>query len=374
MMFRNFRSLVRVGVVGAAFLIGCGPDRGDGNAHSNTDPNSNGPGVDMAGATFDGGYSDKCGVQNFMLQPGLPPEVMIVLDRSGSMTSDFDGGTRWSKISDAVNQVVAGLQGMIGWGLTVFPTDSNCGTSSTVAVDVANMNASAIAAKIMSYSPDGNTPTADAISKAAAYMEARTTPNPKYLLLSTDGEPNCGTLGSQCLCPLGGSVNAMGQCCAGSICYGPCLTVPTDSGATDAVKAVTDAATAGVHTFVLGVASDSGDSDTLNMLATAGDEPQSGSTKYYEITSSMDLVTAVNTIAGQIISCSFQLSSPPPMDLSLVEVDLDGNMVPHDTTHANGWDFGPANKSIQFYGPACTSLQMNAAAMIQAIYHCPPTL
>jgi len=255
----------------------------------------------------------------------------------------------------------------------VFPTDSDCGTSSTVAVTIDVMNATAIATKIDSYTPDGNTPTADAVKNAAAYMAARTTSNPKYLLLSTDGEPNCGTLGTTCTCVLG-TPNAMGQCCVGPVCYGPCLNVPTDDGTAQAVQAVTDAATAGIHTFVIGVASDSSDSDALDQLAVAGKEARSGTDKYYPVTSGMDLVTAVNTIAGQIISCSFALSSAPPSDLDLVEVDIDGNPVTRDATHMNGWDFGPGNMSIQFYGAACTGLQGSSTSKVQAIYKCPPTL
>jgi hypothetical protein len=353
--------------------IGCGAGRDDGEAHRNPGDPQTGPGTDGGVVEFDGGFSDKCGVQDFMLAKGLPPEVMIVLDRSGSMSTDFDGGTRWSKIGDAVKSVVAGLTGMIGWGLTVFPTDNDCGTSSTVAVAIDVMSAAAIAMKIDGNSPGGNTPTADAIKKAADYMAARTTPNPKYLLLATDGEPNCGAITSTCTCVIG-SPDASGQCCIGSTCFGACLMVPTDDGAPKAIQAATDAATAGIHTFVIGVASDSGDSDTLNKLAVAGGEARSGSEKFYPVTSGMDLVTAVNSIASQIISCSFALSSPPPSDLDLVEVDLSSVMVPRDPTHMNGWDFGPGNMSIQFFGAACTSLQTATGSAVQAIYHCPPTL
>jgi hypothetical protein len=360
-------------VLWALLLGACAPDRG-GVARSR-DPGDpiGGPDPGDLSVSFDGGYSDKCGVQNFTLQKGLPPEVMIVLDRSDSMSTSFGSGTRWSEVTNAVEQVVAALQGMIGWGLTVFPSDDNCGTSANVDVTVAAMNSSAIAAKISSYMPGGNTPTAAAVKQAAAYMASRTTMNPKYLLLSTDGEPNCGTFGTTCICLLG-TLNSSGQCCDGATCYGPCLTVPTDDGAQKAVQAVTDAASAGVHTFVIGVSADSGDDASLNQLATAGQEPRAGATKYYAVGSQADLISAVNAIAGQIISCSFALSSTPPGDPSLVEVDVDSTQVVRDPSHMNGWDFGPGNLSIVFYGAACAGLQMGSGSMVQAIYKCPPTL
>ncbi len=359
-------------LVAVLLFAACGPGDSRGTARTSGDDPAKGPGVDQASGA-DGGLPNNCGQQDFVLQPGLPPEVMIVLDRSYSMTSTFDSGTRWSKVTDAVKQVVASLQGQIGWGLTVFPSDSSCGTSASVDVPVAAMNAPAIAAKISSYTPDGNTPTGAAVKQATASMAARTTPNPKYLLLTSDGEPNCGNPTTVCTCAIG-SANAQGQCCAGSICFGNCLPLPSDDGAQQATAAVTAAATAGIHTFVIGVAAGGAADAALNQLADAGKEPHPGATRYYAAGSQADLVTAVQTIAGQIISCSFALSAPPPVDASLVDVNVAGVLVPRDPTHANGWDFGAGDTSIQFYGGACTSLQSSGAAAVQAVYRCPPTL
>jgi hypothetical protein len=266
------------------------------------------------------------------------------------------------------------LQGDIAWGLAVYPTDDNCGTSANVDVTVGTGNATAIGMKIDAYDPGGNTPTADAVAKATAHMAARTTQNPKYLLLSSDGEPNCGSTSVQCTCVLG-SPDATGQCClAPGVCFGQCVPLPVGDGLGAAEQAVKDAATQGIHTFVIGVAASGGASSALDKLATAGLEPRASSPKFYPAGSQADFVTAVNAIAGQIISCSFALTTPPPSDLGLVEISLNGSPVPRDTTHADGWDFGGNNSSIIFYGAACQTLQTSAGQNIQAVYKCPPPL
>ncbi|MEO6952889.1 MAG: vWA domain-containing protein [Polyangia bacterium] len=362
----------------ALFLAACGPNQGrdTSSGGSGKDLSSEhglpGDGSDDMSIEPSGDFSAQCGVQNFMLQKGLPPEVMIVLDRSSSMTTDFDSGTRWSKVTDAVKQVVTSLQGQIGWGLTVFPHDNDCGTSASVDVAIAPMNATAIGMQISSYLPDGNTPTGDAINKAAAYMASRTTTNPKYLLLSTDGEPNCGTIGTSCMCVFGGTPDAQGQCHVSGVPVGACVVVPTDDGTSKAEAALSAAAAQGIHTFVIGVASDSSDGAELDTLATNGGEPRAGSPKYYAVGSEADLVTAVTTIASQIISCSFGVTTPPPTDQTLVTIKLNGSDLGRDPTHMNGWDFSTNLSSLNFYGAACATLQADPNATVQAIYACPP--
>src|SRR5215813_3110415 len=69
-----------------------------------------------------------CGVENFTLQPGLPPDLMIVLDRSGSMSSapGSGGASKWAQVTGALNSTVMQLQSQIKFGLEYFPTDSDC--------------------------------------------------------------------------------------------------------------------------------------------------------------------------------------------------------------------------------------------------------
>jgi hypothetical protein len=85
-----------------------------------------------------------------------------------------------------------------------------------------------------------------------------------------------------------------------------------------------------------------------------------------------DLVKALNTITGAIISCDYALQTPPANPNLVMIQDNKGNTIPRDPTHMNGWDFGPGNMSIQFYGTACMNLQKGIVTGISAVYGCPP--
>jgi len=317
-----------------------------------------------------------CGVKNFTLQKGLPPDLLIVLDRSGSMADSpsSGGASKWDQMTAAINMVVTQLQGQIKWGLEMFPHDNDCGVSVSMDVPIAANDAAAISTAISAQMPDGSTPTADAINAGAQYLGTVGDSNPKYILLATDGEPNCGTsmptTGGTCTCPP--PTTLMGtNCCILGACI-PCSTVAAGGDDTAAAEqAVTTAANAGVHTFVIGIATDPGADDVLNTMAKNGLEARPGTTQYYPVANQNDLVTAINTIAGQIISCSFAMQQAPP-NPDFVEIDVNNSKVPRDPMHMDGWDFGPGDLSIQFYGSYCMNLQSGSVMNVQAIFQCQP--
>ncbi len=342
-----------------------------GGTNSGTTGGTNSSGGD------DGGTDPNCGVQNFTLQKGLPPDLLIVLDKSGSMSDSpsSGGASKWDQVTGAINTTVMQLQGQIKWGLEMFPHDNDCGVTTSVDVPIANNDAAAIASAIAGQMPNGSTPTTAAIQAGTQYLSTVTDSNPKYILLATDGEPNCAAAmtGGACMCPSGTTAQGANCCVFGSVCF-PCSTLSAAGGddTAGAEAAVTAAATAGVHTFVVGIATDPGATTTvLNTMATNGGEAQAGATKYYAITNQADLVTAINTIAGQIISCSFALQMAPS-NPDFVSIEVNRATVPNDTTQMNGWDYGPADMSIQFYGSWCTMLQAGNVTDVQAIFECGP--
>jgi hypothetical protein len=371
-------------------LSGCGPNNpahghtgngngnGTGNGDGSTTGSSTGDGGNGGltntdgggGLTADGG--NNCGVQNFMLQKGLPPDLLIVLDRSGSMgdAPPAGGGSKWSQVTGALDQTVMSLQGQIKWGLEMFPSDDSCGVSASVDVPIAASNASAISAAIAAKMPGGSTPTADAINKGTSYLTGLTDANPKYIVLATDGEPNCaGSGGGACTCSPPFTASGT-QCCLATLCV-PCTLTAGGDDAAGAEQAITDTANKGVNTFVVGIAADSSDDAVLNQMAVNGKTARAGTTKYYPVANQSDFVTTVNTIAGQIISCTFPLSMAPA-NPDLVSISAGAQTVPHDPTHMDGWDYGPNDMSIQFYGSWCTQLQSGSVGNVQAVYGCPP--
>ncbi|MEO7670271.1 MAG: hypothetical protein ABIW57_13090, partial [Polyangia bacterium] len=106
----------------------------------------------------------------------LPPDLLIVLDRSGSMNQDSMGMmcmdlatcgamTKWAQMTSAINQVAMQTQDKVRWGVKFFPSPGGGGRTCTVNamadVPVAPANAAAVAAAIAApaNAPGTNTPT-----------------------------------------------------------------------------------------------------------------------------------------------------------------------------------------------------------------------
>jgi hypothetical protein len=294
-----------------------------------------------------------CGLQNYGLM-NVPPDLLIVQDKSGSMANDLNDmrcmrgtmcETKWADTVTGINMVVGMTDTTINWGLKYFANNGGCGVNDGAAVPIGPGNGPAISMSLAGTNPGGSTPTRLAIMSAVAYLQTVMDPNPKFILLATDGEPNC----------IPGGMDQAADDSAG------------------AVAAVQAAAMAGFPVFVAGVGNVATAQATLNMLADAGGRPQMGATHYYPVNSTADLVNVLKTIGGMIASCSFGLASPPP-DPTNIGVYANNNTamkIPKDVTHMNGWDYGTGMRSIVLYGPACDAVKNMTTKTIQAAYGCP---
>jgi hypothetical protein len=327
------------------------PSGGAGTSGVTGGAGSNGMTGAAASTPSDGA---NCGAQNYGLQ-NVPPDMLIVLDRSGSMNQDAAGNMcdptmgcmqKWPQMSAGIDQVVMSTQGSIRWGLKYFPDDDadmSCNGAGPPAVMIAPMNYAGVHGSLSMTlaNPGGRTPTAAAVMSAATYLRGLTDPNPKYILLATDGEPNCG--GGR-----GGGSDRAG-----------------------AVAAVRAAAMAGIPVYVVGIGNVAASVDTLNMMATAGGRPKMGGTEqYYPVSNTAELVTSLTTIGMQIASCSFGLASVPPVPTN-VGVYADGKKIPQDPTHANGWDYGAGMRSIELFGSYCDAVKNMTTKQLSAFYGCP---
>jgi hypothetical protein len=348
-------------VIASSFLFACSSTSGQRNGNNGGgNGNGSGGGVggggsgDGGGNGADGGSDDNnCGVQNFNLVKGSTPDLLIVQDKSGSMSFDADDNplsgsknpsSKWMQTVTAIEQVVQTVT-TIEWGLLMYSNDGSCGVPSQPEISVGMNTGAMIKATLDAATPNGSTPTTAALKSAVAYFGSAVDSDghPKYLLLATDGEPNCGGAGG------------FGDDAAG------------------AEQAVADAAAAGIHTFVVGIGSNTGADAALTQMAMNGLEPNQtpGQKPYYSVTSANDLVSVLNKIAGQIVSCSYQLQSAP-MSPDLVTIQGNGKDIPRDPNHMNGWDYGPGDLSINFYGAACNDLQSGLITSVSAVYGCPP--
>jgi hypothetical protein len=236
----------------------------------------------------------------------------------------------------ALTSTVMSTQATVNWGLSLFPTDMSCGVSGDVAAPVAPNNATALLGAIDGTMPSGNTPTRLAVEAGGKYLMSLTTPNPRYMVLATDGLPNCS--GAQ----------------------GDGDDVPTIA----AVKAV---AAAGIPVFVIGVGTAGMGDATLSMMAVAGGKPRMGDPSYYPVATAADLSAALAAIGGQFASCTLPIKSPP--DPNNIAVDADGARVPRNDTE--GWSYGPGMSTILLHGSYCSKLSDGTIKNVKAIFGCP---
>jgi len=306
-----------------------------------------------------------CGQTNVSVMP-QPPDILIVQDRSLSMTDDSSGrpcagGTasgngncgatsKWAQVLAAIDQVVMRTQTTVNWGLMFLgDEDTVCGAAATPVVPITSQTSyapiqSALAG--VQFTGQIGTPTTGVINNAVTYMQSLTDANPKYLLLATDGEPNCAR----------GSANNN-----------------DDTGAETAVAA---AKAAGFPTFVVGIAttSDAAATNALNTMAVNGGEAQTGAaTQYYAVTDTADLLDVLTKILTSAMSCTIPLTGVGG-DLDKVAVsakDASGQtiVIPEDST--NGWSYTDASKTaIVLNGDACHGLQSITYTAFQFVYTC----
>jgi Mg-chelatase subunit ChlD len=368
-----------------AASLGCGPQFADreggggssggsaganaaGGSGGSTMPRTPDGGPSLAGTSgttdagaADGGGMDQapsaemnCGLNKIQLAR-KPGNLLLVLDRSGSMALPIGAAqpaVRWGEVVGALDSVVAKTQQTISWGLKLYPQGQGqadvdvCGVPDGVSVPLAALNHDPIMSAIRQNAPvidGGATPTQDAVRKALAFLKSQPGMQDPTLVIATDGEPNCAP----------GDDPGEGS----------------DADATVAV--VAEALTAGIPSYVVGIATAGSMADqTLNRLADAGGRPRTDATHYYPVASRDQLVQAFNAITGEIASCIFPLNPRPPVPDN-VAVDVDGTRLPQDSTGAQGWHYGANDDSIVLAGAACTKVKTSPATNVQIIYGCP---
>ena len=296
-----------------------------------------------------------CGLSTIDLTR-LPAEVLLVLDNSGTMISSKmpSGLTRWVEAMNAFDQVLPATDANLNWGLMLYPGPYT-GSSSTgkctvgqVDVPVASSNGATVMAAYhaRTLNDTNATPTTATINAAVAYLQQRTTANPKYIVLATDGEPNCGSPGD---------------------------TSVTTQTRTAAVNAIAASKTAGIPVFVVGICtSNTTGSTTLDQMADAGGQALPTSPKYYSANSQADLVAAMGQISGKIASCLFTMTSAPPDPTNVAVKFSDGTLALRDPTQTNGWEYTDStNQKIQLFGPPCDSVMNGTYTDVKILFGCP---
>ena len=86
-------------------------------------------GCDDGNSTDGDGCSSSCQIPCFAQQPtvnAVPPNLVLVLDKSGSMTADFGGATRWDTLVQVVADVTTTYENVVKFGAKWYPTAEKC--------------------------------------------------------------------------------------------------------------------------------------------------------------------------------------------------------------------------------------------------------
>jgi hypothetical protein len=293
-----------------------------------------------------------CGVTNHQGNR-LPPDLLLVFDKSTSMLQDPTTGmncmpaatcpSKWNQMVTGVNMAVAASATQISWGLKLFsdPTRNGCVVNAGAEVPIALNNAGAIMTTLAATRANGNTPTTLALTLAGDYLAGlpATDMNPKFIVLATDGAPNCGA---------GGNGTA-------------------DDA--NAIAAVAAQAARGFGTFVVGLATanDAMATATLTGMSAMGGHPRAGTPNYYLANNTADLVAALGTIGTQVTSCTFTLDAVPPVPGN-VRVTADGATVPENDI--NGWKYEAGMRSITLTGTYCSDVLNMVTKNVSVLFGC----
>ncbi len=351
----------------------------------------------------------------------LKPNLMILVDKSGSMNTPIFPAkqpecgtcgpalpcpascpTRISELRSAMATFLTDSGSVARMALTFFPKDMVCSAPNALtdvvepfpppaaaddaASDMASaMTAMAINSKIQSIAPGGGTPTNNSLRFVGGSEGLNTADNrDDYVLLLTDGVPNCNDQNPNNCCGDTNACNAPAACqcttnsCMGGLCALGCL------DRQGVVEAAQDLQTRGIRTIVVGfgigdtLGSDQQNApEILTAVAEAGgflrqckDNATCGTgdrciiapgsmaglceRKYFRATNGTELANALKAISEGIRGndlCEFTLQAQPN-DERYIAVIIDG------TNQAAGpetWAFRDAK--VIFQGAMCNRLK-----------------
>jgi hypothetical protein len=309
-----------------------------------------------------------CGEAEFNIARSIA-DMVIVLDRSNSMAE----GTPplWNTCRNTIYDVTSTMDGNIWFGLFTFPNSvgltacgpfmmlAMCLAPSVPVVGVAAGTSGAIKSALTTMGVCGGTPTAATLTAAKQYL-AKLSPNnhPKYILLVTDGGPNCNTAldPTTCTCVMPGQCSGDGQNCL-------------DDVAT--LKVLDDLCAAGIKTYVVGLGGAQNFTAVLQAMAQHGCTQQP-----YTPTDPAAIKKAFQDISGAVVTCSFEIDCSKIENSGLVNFYFDGKPVPKSTSHTGGWDWtteckGQTGKGVvEFYGADCTAIKDGTVKTVSGKFGC----
>lgn len=303
--------------------------------------------------------------------------AILLIDRSGSMNQQTtDGQVKWSALLDALRGVLPRVENTVAMGLGMFPLPAArdapnvpataCSVPARLAIEPGYRTANSILETLRADYPLGATPTAAALELARRwYQSAPDLNSERYVILATDGAPNCNAdvqwQGCRCTSP------TPAVCSDGTV-WAPinCLDGDRTVAAVSALRAM------GIITIVIGLNGVQDYGDVLDAMASAGGQPRPMPPRYYSAATAPELAQGFAEVTSSIVECRFQLDHAPP-DPNLVDVRLDGRSLVFDTSQRDGWNWsGDGYREIRFFGPTCESVRWaTGGSQLVAAFGCP---
>jgi hypothetical protein len=336
--------------------------------------------------------------------------MLLVVDKSGSMaeTPPSYATSKWEAMKQALSAALTEVQNAMSFGLEFFPTTATPGNpipaecagppdrccempgDLTMNVDVGpgTTTVPLIINALSTEYPTGGTPTATALQRAYAYFTAgpgAALEGGKYVLLATDGGPNCNS-GLSCTietctlnldnapgCP-SLEVNPSAISCCGNRPEG-CL----DDA--QAAAAIGQLASIGVGTIVVGIPGAEIYREVLNSMAVQSSfQRENSDIPYYLVSAEGGVAELTQTFTD--ITTELVTDCEVPLDVDQanynpneVNVAVDCVVIPRGEAGDEGdrWFFdNPDNPtSIIIDGDICDTIQTQGVGRIDVVLGCP---
>ncbi len=351
-MDRGTQGRTRLGLLAAASVaaLACDADRdrgpayvppaGEGATETGLD-DSHGDAGSEAGD--EGGLGD-CAEVEVQIET-VPPTVVLLVDRSWSMTKDFAGAERWGAVYRTLMHpqtgIVPRLQSQIRFGLTLFTSNNgDQGGACPILTEVAPVidGAMAIDEVLGAKRPIDEGPTGESLALTATTLAGQGGMGPKAIVLATDGEPDT------------------------------CGQPNPDEGHAQALSAAVQAQELGIDVYVISVGDDVGD-EHLQQMANAGvGRPIDAAdpAPYYKALDVDALVSAFDEVVTALVRCDAVIEGVVDLDQACSgRVSLDGEAL------ACGEDFVLTDETtLMLLGDACESLQRGGPHELHATWPC----
>ncbi|MGQ0506113.1 MAG: adventurous gliding motility lipoprotein CglB [Myxococcaceae bacterium] len=332
----------------------------------------------------------------------LKPNVMILLDKSGSMNDPINNTagapSRMLEMRSAMNSFLTSSGKLARFGLMTYPSNAGECSASSVSDILQQLPSSGadddsalqqaadnVRNSINNVQPNGGTPTGGSLRNLGGYSALTGNERPNYILLLTDGLPNCNETNKNawvandpaaqtaCSCTLANPAVS----CEGAYQRLGCLDMD------DSVQALADLRAKSIQTIVVGFSGDfaqggSRGPEVLNAMAVAGglervcpngtnaecgsDNTCDAVTKkcakrYFQTGNSAELTAALTEIANKLTvtdPCVWKLSTTPS-DPQFLAVIVDGNAIARSGTT---WEYSANTGTpiVTFKGDLCTKL------------------